>query len=122
MNIYLSHSSSFDFKNELYKPIKESALFNKHQFVLPHDVSDKLFNSKKFLKEEADLMIAEVSYPSFGVGIELGWADMFNVPIVGIYKKGSQVSSSVRVVTQRFFEYEDSQLLVKAVTESIADF
>ena len=30
----------------------------------------------------SDLVIADISYPSTGVGIELGWADCFNIRVI----------------------------------------
>ncbi len=72
MKIYIAHSRNFDFQNELYKPIRQSPLNNEHSFVLPHENSDEPFNSKEYLEDKADLLIAEVSDPATGLGIELG--------------------------------------------------
>jgi len=58
--------------------------------VLPHETSDEPFNSKDYLKNEADLMIAEVSESATGLGIELGWADNYEVPIICVYRNGSK--------------------------------
>ena len=54
-----------------------------------------------------DLVIVEVSLPSIGMGIELGWANMKKIPIICFYKKGSQVSGSIKAVTDKIIEYSD---------------
>ncbi len=82
-----------------------------HSFVLPHEKSDKPFNSKEYLKN-CDLIIAEVSKRSIGLGIELGWADSYNIPVACIYKKGFKPSNSLKAITQKFIEYTNSQELI----------
>ena len=119
MNIYVAHSKDFDFKKELYEPIRKSSLNSKHAFILPHEKSGKPFNSKDFLKDGCGLIIAEVSYPSTGLGIELGWADSYNVPIICIYKKGSKISGSLKVVSKSFVEYANSNELISGIEKAI---
>ena len=119
MKIYVAHSRSFDFKKELYEPIRQSSLNDEHTFVLPHETSDEPFNSKDYLKNEADLLIAEVSEPATGLGIELGWANTYEVPIVCIYRKGSKVSGSLQVVSKNFVEYANSKELISGIERII---
>jgi len=118
MNIYIAHSTSFDFKEELYSPIRSSILDQIHSMTLPHENTSDLFDSKTHL-QTCDLMIAEVSYPSTGVGIELGWADMFGCNIVCIKKIGSTSSSSLEAVCKNIFEYGNHEELVKAIQKAI---
>jgi hypothetical protein len=120
MKIYLAHSISYDFLNELYNPIKNSALSQEHDFVFPHDKNNKLFPSKEFFKNNCDLVIAEGSHPSTGMGIELGWANMLNLPIICVYKKGSKVSNSLKAVTDTFLEYANADELVAKIAEVIS--
>ena len=119
MKIYIAHAKASDFQNELYKPIKESTAFKEHTFVLPHDGTDALFNSKEFFKTDCDLVIAEVSYPATGLGIELGWADILNVPIVCIYHKGSKVPGSLKAITQSIFEYDGPADMMEKIEKAI---
>ncbi|MFA5926205.1 MAG: hypothetical protein WC831_04715 [Parcubacteria group bacterium] len=114
MKIYFGHSKKFDYKNELYDPIRKSILNEEHEIVFPHEMSEAPSNSKNFLKTR-DLMIAELSYPATGLGIELGWADAFNVPILGVYRTGSKVSSSAKLLTDNFIEYSDPADLVEKI-------
>lgn len=106
MKIYFSHSKQIDFK-VLYKAIRESEADARHEIIFPHeknsDPSD--FITKDVIKE-CDLVVAEVSFPATGQGIELGWADSFDKKIICLYKKGSKLSSSLRVVSNEFLEYD----------------
>ncbi len=121
MKIYIAHASNFDFKNDLYEPIRRSSLSKEYSFCLPHDSSNKLFNTKELL-EKCNLVIAEVSYPSTGMGIELGWANVFKVPIVCFYKKGTKPSNSLKIVTNLILEYRDSDDLISKIKEAIKTF
>jgi nucleoside 2-deoxyribosyltransferase len=119
MKIYVAHSRSFDFQQELYEPLKSSSLAKEHTFVFPHSESDEPFNSKQLFQEGCDLVLAEVSYPATGLGIELGWADFLKIPIACIYKKDVKVSGSLKVVSNKFFKYSDSQDLVAQVEKVV---
>lgn len=117
MKIYFGHSKDFDFKNELYKPIRESVLNSEHEILFPHE-TDEFFNSKDRIKN-SDLMIAEVSYPATGLGIELGWAEMLKTPVLCVYKKGYKISGSLKVVTKDFIEYKNVEDLVEKIAKFI---
>ena len=117
MKIYFGHSKDFDFKNELYKPIRESVLNNEHEILFPHE-TDEFFNSKDRIKN-CDLMIAEVSYPATGLGIELGWAEMLKTQVLCVSRKGCKISGSLKVVTKDFIEYENAEDLVEKLTKFI---
>lgn len=120
MTIYLSHSRSFDFTKDLYSTIQNSELAKKHKFIYPHENSEEPYPVKDlFQKKACDLVIAEISYPSTGQGIELGWADAFGIPVVCIYKKGFSFSGSLKVVSDRFIQYGDEKNLVEVLISSI---
>lgn len=104
MKIYLSHSGTYDYESELYAPLKASSLARIHQILFPHDKENIDTISKKLITD-GDLVLAEVSYPSTGQGIELGWANDSNTPILCFYKSGSNPSNSLRFVTKDFLEY-----------------
>lgn len=107
MKIYVTHASSFDYENELYTPLRESEINKKHQITFPHEQTKKPFNSKEYIKG-CDLVVAEVSCPSTGEEIELGWANSYNVPIICIFKKGTTPSSSLKIISDTFIEYEST--------------
>jgi len=113
MNVYVSHAGSYDYKNELYKPIKESELYSQHHFFLPHEPENANIAAKDEL-DQTDLFIAEVSYPSTGQGIELGLASTKGVRIACFYKSGAKPSSSLRFVADNIIEYSSiADLLTK---------
>jgi hypothetical protein len=108
------HSGGFDFKNELYKPIRESELSSQNEIILPHEFSDANYSSPEFFQNgKLDLIIAEVSYPSTGSGIELGWANLLGVKIVCIYKEDRVVSGSIKSITNKIIPYNKNNLVEK---------
>lgn len=113
MKIYLSHSSNYDYETELYVPLKSSKIVRSHEVLFPHDKENTNQNSKNWI-EVADLIIAEVSRPSTGQGIELGWADAVGKQILCLYKTGAKVSESLKFIAQDFIEYSnDTDMLTK---------
>ena len=117
MNIYVAHSRNFDFKSELYQPLRGSELNDTHNFVLPHEHSDEPFTSKDFLQDNCDVMIAEVSSHATGIGIEVGWADAYNVRIICVYKTDSNLSGSLKVVCDTFVEYQNPSDLINKLSK-----
>lgn len=111
MNIYISHSSSSDYENEIYKPIKESELARVHHFFLPHEPENIDVDAKDELKQ-TDVLVAETSLPSTGQGIELGQASAAGVQIICFFKTGSKPSGSLRFVTDKIIEYSDTHDLL----------
>ena len=118
MKIYISQSRDFDYKKELYD-VLESAGLN-HEFIFPHKDSDAPFNTKELLQNKTcDMVLAEVSYPATGQGIELGWANIYGIPIICIYKKGSKISGSLKLISKTFIEYENSNDLSNKLAENL---
>lgn len=113
MKIFVPHSKAFDFVNKLYIPLRTSHLNGEHEFFLPSE-NGKMEITRDLIKS-CDLVIAEVSMPSTGEGIEIGWADMFNVPIICIYEKGSKISRSLQYVAKEFIEYESPEDMLKRI-------
>ena len=118
MKIYICHSSKINYKKDLYEPIRNSTLNNKHEFILPHESSEQIFDSKNIIPT-CDLLISEVSYPSTSMGIELGWANKEGIKIVFIYKKGTKVSKSLRTVSSEFIEYDSTADMMKKLESFI---
>lgn len=98
MKIFVSHSSGFDYENELYKPLRNSTINNNHEIFLPHEDGRDVLT--KDVIKKSDVVIAEVSFPSTGQGIELGWANVFNVPIICVNQKNSKPSDSLKYLTE----------------------
>lgn len=118
MKIYVAHSSNFDFKNNLYVPLRKSILNTEHEIFLPHE-TDEFINTKEIIKN-SDVVIAEVSYPATGEGIELGWANDANIKIICVYQKDSKISGSLKVVSETFISYSDTNELIEKLTSALA--
>ena len=116
MNIYFCHSKDFNFQKELYVPVRESNLGEKHTIVFPHE-SNEMVNSKERIKE-SDAVFAEVSRSATGMGIELGWADMMGKRIVCFHSKGARVSGSLKFICREFVEYTNAKDLVEKIEEN----
>lgn len=115
MNIIVIHSSGWDFREKLYKPIRNSDLNKEHDFFLPQEKGEE--GVTKELIQNADLVFAEVSYPSTGQGIELGWANVYNTPIVCFHMADHKPSDSIKYVAKNLIAYTDKTDLIKRLTE-----
>jgi len=118
MKIYVAHSSSFDYMQELYAPLRNSELNAQHMIFLPHE-TDARMNTKEAI-EKSDLVIAEVSYPSTGEGIELGWADGFHKPILCVHKAGMEPSNSLKVISNTILAYSDAADLISKIEDYLS--
>lgn len=64
----------------------------------------------------ADLFIAECSYPSTGLGFEIGIAYKLNIPTIAFAKKGSKVSRMIQGIKSssfKFYWYENTEQIIK---------
>ncbi len=112
MKIYVSHSRNFDFKSELYQLLENSGL--DCDFIFPHKDSEEAYDSKSlFQSKQCDLVLAEGTYQSTGQGIELGWANIFGMEIIAVYKKGSHLSHSLKNISKEVIEYVDADDLIQ---------
>lgn len=116
MKIYIGHSKLDDFKNDLYIPIREK--LGNYNIIFPHEKALDNYLEREFYKS-IDLFIAEVSTPATGLGIELGYADDDDTPIYCIYKKGSKYSGSLTTITDKFYEYKDTEDMIRIIEEII---
>lgn len=119
MVIYVSHKRKSDFEKELYAPIRNSKMFGRHKFIFPHEDNQNFDSSNIILNKKIDMIIADVSYPATGQGIELGWAFIKHIPIICIYKSGSDIARSLQSITDKFIEYSDSEDMVSKLLEEI---
>lgn len=118
MKIYIAHSRGFDYQNDLYAPLRACADLPQAEIILPHESETHVNNTRDFYRE-LDLMIAEVSFPATGLGIELGWAADDRVPIHCVYRAGCEPSGSLYAVTDKFDEYSTSEELMVIITNII---
>ncbi|MBP6859604.1 MAG: hypothetical protein KBC69_03230 [Candidatus Magasanikbacteria bacterium] len=117
MKILVTHSSDFDFRNKLYKPLRDSTINSKYEFRLPQETEKEKLT--KDIVKECVAVIAECSLPSTGQGIELGWADAFNIPIICIHEKGSKISNALHYVSNTFIEYNNEVEMIEKLQEHL---
>lgn len=122
MKIYVAHSQLLDFKKDLYEPILNSDLSKEHEFIFPHESSSKPYGSEECIKNDIDFMLAEVSEPSTGLGIELAWADTYGIPILCIYKKEAKISGSIESSIKCILaEYSNKKDLILSIERMIKE-
>lgn len=119
--IYIGHSRDerLNYQEELYSPLIFS--LDNDVVIVPHEKgAEAQINSQEVLPT-CNLMIAEVSYPSTGLGMELAWAKHADVPVLCIYKIGCQPSSSVTNFFSNIISYESNVDMVQKVASWILE-
>jgi hypothetical protein len=117
MKIYVSHSSKIDYKKDLYNPLRESELASHHEFLFPHEKGLDLFPTEKlFASHGCDLVLAEVSFPSHGQGMELGWAYKEGIRIVMASKPEAKLSVVLPEICKELFTYTSADELIIKLT------
>lgn len=118
MKIYIAHSREFDYESELYQPIRSCNDLPQSDIILPHEATYHNQQDRDFYKT-LDLMIAEVSYPATGLGIELGWAYDDKTPAICIAKVDTKISGSIKTITNKIYYYNNPQELVEIIKQVI---
>ncbi len=118
MKIYFGHSRDFNYEEEFYKPIEKSELLKNEVLILPHKDSGFIQRDKDFYKS-LDLFIAEVTYPSTGLGIELGFVSDGNASVYCLYKSGTKPSSSLKAVSDNFIGYNSPDELTEIIEKIV---
>lgn len=120
MKIFVAHSSNFDFRNKLYAPLRGSVLNSENEILLPQE--GEIEEITRDMINGCDALVAEVSAPSLGAGIEIGWADAAGVPVIAMYEKGARPSFSIdNAVTERF-EYENANDMLTQLAAVLKKF
>ena len=117
MKIFVAYSSNFDFKTKLYAPLRGSVLNEEHEILLPQE--GEIEEITREMINHCDAVVAEVSAPSLGAGIEIGWADAAGVPVIAIYEKDSNPSFSIDNAVSDRFEYENTTDMIDKLTEAL---
>lgn len=73
--------------------------------------------------DEADLVVAEVSVPSLGVGYEIAYATRIrHIPVIALYRKAFTQRCSAMIAGDpgvHLIEYEDASAMLPGLLESI---
>ena len=121
MRIYVTHSKDFDYKDKLYEPIEKSGLAAEHEFVLLYKNGEPQYSSKEKIRD-CNLLIAEATKHSTGSGVEIGWANAFNKPVVVISEYGARISRSLQFVTKDIKTYKNAEELLSHIGEAIKQY
>ncbi|GAB6440770.1 hypothetical protein bcgnr5369_02790 [Bacillus cereus] len=106
MKVYVGHQNV---TNEgLHNVILNSEILKKHQFIFSENVT----NEKECLKK-CEVMIADVSYPTIPLGIEMGWADNYKIDIICVCVKGTAISSHLTRMSKEILIYTEIVDLVE---------
>lgn len=65
------------------------------------------------------MMIAEITYRSTGLGIEMGWVNDLGKPIICLIKSGNEISDSIRIITDTFIEYNNAEDLKEGLKKAM---
>ena len=79
LKIYFVHSLKYDYNNMLYRDLLTDSVLNKHELMLPMSNAYKEKYSKDLINK-ADLIVCEVSTPSFTEKLELKWVSKVSTP------------------------------------------
>jgi len=119
--VYVAHSrvEGYDFKKELYQPIRESSLNGEFEIILPHEESDNSYSSKEFFRDKCDVIVVEASYRKVGPFLEVGCAWAFDVPIIVLIKKGVKLSGSLNEMGKTVVEYENPEEMISGLEKAL---
>ena len=79
LKIYFVHSLKYDYNNVLYRDLLTDSVLNKHELMLPMSNTYKEKYSKDLINK-ADLIVCQVSTPSFTEKLELKWVSKVSTP------------------------------------------
>ena len=119
--IYVGHARDerLNYQEDLYLPLISS--LGDDLVIVPHEKgAEAQINSEEVLPT-CHLMIAEVSYPSTGLGLELVWAKHAAVPVLCIYNINCQPSTSVTNYCPDIISYESNVDMVEKVVSWILE-
>ncbi len=74
------------------------------QIVLPHNNAEDVKLTRDDIAS-CELVLVEVSIPSTGSGIELGWANATGKPVIAFHQGGSEPSPALKFVTTELHVY-----------------
>lgn len=125
MKIFISHSTKNNFVDELYTPLQNSELDEKHELILPHaaegeprqGLEEGQSTPIKDVIRDCDLVVAECSDLTFEQGIELGWASGAYVTTICFYKAGTQPSPVLQQLSDNVIAYTSIDEMIKQVQE-----
>lgn len=110
---FISHpSGGMQHTPTFFNAINEFAkLHTNISFVFPEDDKDEIEKTRGDIAS-ANLVLVEVSIPSTGSGIELGWASAAGVPIIAFHQGGAEPSPALKFATRDIHVYVTEQHII----------
>lgn len=71
-----------------------------------HFAPDVLMQKSFHEIDQSDMIVVELSEKGVGIGIEAGYAYAKDIPIITIARTGSDISETLRGISQNIFFYE----------------
>lgn len=125
MKAFLSYSytnkKEFENLNKVLKRfLKQKFNIDSCSFVF--DFKEKTTNKimmKKVLQliDNSDLIIAELSYKSIGIGIEIGYAKAKNKKIIYLKKTTAEISTTSEGISDYLIEYKNEKDLLEKINK-----
>jgi nucleoside 2-deoxyribosyltransferase len=84
------------------------SLSPRHEVHFPPEFEGKRVSSKKAV-EGCDVLLADVSLPSTGVGIELGYAEFLGKQVILLKESDKPLQASVAMLSKPCIDYFDFQ-------------
>lgn len=116
LNIYVAHKKDSVYAETLYNVINSSNLAKTYNIIFPHENGGKDFNSKEVISK-CSFVLAEVSDHATGVGVELGWADAYNIPIICLHREWCKPSGTLTYLTDKFYSYGSRHSLLTVLND-----
>lgn len=116
--IYFSHSRDpqFDYIS-MYDSLSKN--FPNVNWIFPHQKTEEPYDViSEFQSGNINLILAEVSFPSTGQGIELGIAFENKILIHCIYLKGQKFTSALDIISKTINSYSTIQNITE-LTEKL---
>ncbi|MFP3728122.1 hypothetical protein U8V72_23370 [Priestia filamentosa] len=100
MKIYLGDNGIQN--KELHDLLVKSDVLGECSVIYKADI-----DIEKDMLKTCDVIIADVSYPTIHLGMELGWADIYKVDIICVCVKGTAISSHLTKMSKEIVIYTD---------------
>ncbi len=121
----ISYSNRRKFDNEikglqtLFSEIDVELLVFVDEYNFRTSQETEMMNTAFMEIDSSDLLIAELTTKSIGVGIEIGYSYAKNKPIIYLRKIGSEYSTTAAGTSNFTIEYEDEFDLVKKMKQRL---
>ena len=102
MLVHFSHSNHYNYGKYFYPKVEESELTTTHTLSFSNEDIYSPYEIRKLIAE-CDILIADISYFSIGLSMEIGYAKRNQKPIFYVYK--DKTTGPIFVKTEGAAEY-----------------